>query len=281
MRITAGQRVLLTGASGGLGCHLARAFAGKGANLLLVAWPGNGLEDLKQEVQKMGVKAVALAADLRLPEQRRIVVDRMTPEFGGLDILVNNAGIETTSPYDELPEQMLLDILNVNLETPMVLTHMVLPEMLRRKSGFIVNMSSLAGKAGPAFQEPYAASKAGLINFTMALRATCHGTGVSATVICPGFVEAGIYTRMKNNTGCVAPPLLGTVPPEAVVRAVFRAMEKDLPEVIVCRNPFRPLLAFCALFPRGGEWVIRKTGSHDFFGRVVAAQKKAAAACQK
>ncbi len=281
MRITAGTRVLLTGASGGLGGYLARSFAEKGANLLLVAWPGSGLEDLKQQVLKLGVKAVALPADLRLAEQRRVVVDRMTQEFGGIDILVNNAGVESTSPYDELPRQTLLDILNVNLETPMVLTQMVLPEMLRRKSGYIVNMSSLAGKCGPAFQEPYAASKAGLINFTTSFRATHHGTGVSATVICPGFVEAGIYARLKASTGCVAPPLLGTSPPEAVVRAVFRAMEKDLPEVLVCRNPFRPLLAFIALFPRGGEWIMRKTGAHDFFARVVAAQKKAAGGNQK
>jgi short-subunit dehydrogenase len=267
--------VLLTGASGGLGCHLARAFAGKGTDLLLVAWPGTGLEDLKQEVQKLGVKAVALAADLRLPEQRRLVVDRMMQDFGGIDILVNNAGIECTSPYDELPLQMLLDILNVNLETPMVLTHMVLPEMLRKKSGFIVNTSSLAGKCGPAFQEPYAASKAGLINFTTALRATYHGSGVSATVICPGFVETGIYSRMKA-LGCVAPPLLAASPPEAAVRAVLRAVERDLPEVVVSRTPVRPLLAFITLFPGAGEWLVRKTGSTRFFARVAEAQRLAA-----
>ena len=277
MRITAGQKVLLTGASGGLGTYLTRAFIAKRVDLMLVAYPGIGLEDLRREAEAQGVKAIALAADLRLPEQRRLTVERTRQELGGIDILVNNAGVECTSPYGELPEQMLLDILNVNLETPMVLTHMVLPEMLRRKSGFIVNMSSLAGKAGPAFQEPYAASKAGLINFTTSLRASCRGTGVSATVICPGFVEAGIYTRLKANTGCEAPLLLRAVPPEAVVRAVFRAVEKDLPEVIVSGSPVRPLLAITALCPRVGEWLVHQMGGHRFFGRVVEAQKKAAA----
>jgi short-subunit dehydrogenase len=274
MKISAGQIVLLTGASGGLGNYLAKAFAEKGAHLMLVAYPGVGLEDLQRTVAKLGVRAVALAADLRDPAQRQLVIDRTLREFGTIDFLVNNAGVELTSPYHELPRQTLLDILNVNLETPMVLTHMVLPELLKKKSGFIVNMSSLAGKCGPAFQEPYAASKAGLVAFTCSFRATYHGSGVSATVICPGFVETGIYTRLKENTGCVAPPMLGTVPPEAVVRGVLRAIEKDLPEVIICKNPFRPLLAFIALFPSAGEWALRKTGAHEFFKKVVAAQAR-------
>jgi short-subunit dehydrogenase len=274
MKISAGQTILLTGASGGLGAYLAKAFAEKGANLMLVAYPGAGLDDLQRTVAKTGVKAVALAADLRDPDQRQIVVDRTIKEFGKIDILVNNAGVELTSSYDDLPRQTLLDILNVNLETPMVMTHIVLPEMLKRKSGFIVNMSSLAGKCGPAYQEPYAASKAGLIAFTCAFRATHFGSGVSATVICPGFVEAGIYTRLKENTGVAAPPVLGTVQPEAVVRGTLRAIEKDLPEIIICKNPFRPLLAFIALFPSAGEWALRKTGAHEFFKKVADAQKK-------
>jgi short-subunit dehydrogenase len=274
MKISAGQTILLTGASGGLGTHLAKAFAEKGANLMLVAYPGIGLDDLQRTVAKMGVKAVALAADLRDAAQRQLVVDRTIKEFGKIDILVNNAGVELTSAYDELPRQTLLDILNVNLETPMVMTHIVLPEMLKRKSGYIVNMSSLAGKCGPAYQEPYAASKAGLIAFTCSFRATHFGSGVSATVICPGFVEAGIYTRLKESTGVAAPPVLGTVLPEAVVRGVLRAIEKDLPEIIICKNPFRPLLAFIALFPSAGEWVLRKTGGHEFFKKVAGAQKK-------
>jgi short-subunit dehydrogenase len=274
MKISPGQTVLLTGASGGLGTYLAKAFAELGTHLMLVAFPGAGLEDLKQMAEQKGVRAVALAADLRDPEQRRLVMERTLAEFGGVDILINNAGVEFTSRYHELPEETVLDILRVNLEAPMVLTHMVLPHLLKRKAGFIVNMSSLAGKCGPAFQEPYAASKAGLVAFTSSLRATYRGSGVSASVICPGFVEAGIYTRLKETTGCVAPPLLGTSKPETVVRAVIRSIEKDLPEVIISRNPFRPLLGFIALFPSAGEWVLRQTGAHDFFGKVAEAQSK-------
>jgi short-subunit dehydrogenase len=274
MKISSGQTVLLTGASGGLGTLLARALAAKGVNLMLVAYPGIGLEDLKREVEKSGIRAQALVGDVRDPDQRKLIVSKTIQEFGKIDILINNAGIEFTCPYHELPEKSVLDVMEVNLIAPMILTHMVLPEMLKHKSGFIMNISSLAGKCGPAFQEPYSASKAGLINFTTSFRASYKGSGVSASVICPGFVETGIYARLKQSTGCAAPALLGTVRPEPVVRAIIRAIECDKPEVIVCKYPFRPLLAVIALFPSLGEAIIRSTGAHAFFARIVAAQAK-------
>jgi short-subunit dehydrogenase len=140
--------------------------------------------------------------------------------------------------------------------------------MLNRGRGHIVNMSSLA-RSGPAFQESYAATKAGLRAFTMSLRATYAGTGVSASVICPGFVEAGIYARLKERAGCDAPFLLGSVPPERVARAVIRAIEADRAEIIVSRYPVRPLLALMELSPAFGAWLADKLGSNDFFRQAV------------
>ena len=156
----------------------------------------------------------------------------------------------------------------------MILTRLVLPEMLNRKHGHIVNISSLAGKSGPAFQEAYAATKAGLGAFTSSLRATYRGSGVSASVVIPGFVEAGIYAHLKAQSGCSAPAMLGTSPPEAVARALIRAIERDIAELIVNPIPVRPLLALSALFPSLGEWIIEKIGSNDFFRQIVDAQKR-------
>jgi short-subunit dehydrogenase len=272
MKLSPGQTALVTGASGGLGTYLTYALAKRGLKLALVAYPGMELEKLRAEVEHNGVTAVYLAADLREAEQRHAVVDFVHRELGDLDLLVNNAGVEYTSNYDALSEKSIRDVLSVNLEAPMLLTRLFLPEMLRRKQGHIVNMSSLAGKSGPAFQEPYAASKAGLIAFTASLRATYRGTGVSASAIVPGFVEAGIYAALKKRTGCAAPLLLGASPPEAVVRAFLRAIEKDLPEIIVNPLPVRPLLALTALCPRLGEWLAGKTGANDFFRRAVENQ---------
>jgi short-subunit dehydrogenase len=274
MKISAGQLVLLTGASGGLGVYMARAFATRGANLALVAYPGTGLEDLRKEVQQLGVRAVALASDLRDPSERRKVVEQVSNEFGPIQILVNNAGVEFTSAYHELSEENIHEIIGVNLEAAMVLTRLVLPEMLRRAAGHIVSISSLAGRSGPAFQEPYAATKAGLVAFTSSLRATYRRQGVSASVVTPGFVEAGIYANLKARSGCSAPGLLGTSTPETVARAVIRAVEKDVPEIIVNPLPVRPLLALSALMPVFGERIINQIGTNDFFRRVVEAEKR-------
>ena len=273
MKITTGLNVLITGATGGLGREISYAFADRGVQLSLVAYPGTELDGFRQELEGNGNKVITFSADVSDAKERTMFLEETRRQFGGIDILINNAGIEFTSPYDELPEQTILDILRVNLEAPMILSRKVVPEMLRRGSGHVVNISSLAGKSGPAFQEPYAASKAGLNAFTASFRATYYGTGVSASVICPGFVEAGIYARLKENTGCSAPALLGTSQPEAVVRAVMRAIEKDLPEVIVNSLPVKPLFATTTLFPRLGEFLVRQTGAHAFFKRVVEAQK--------
>lgn len=274
MKITSGQTVLITGASGGLGTYLTKAFAGLGVKLGLVAYPGEELERLRQTVAKNGIKALAIPSDLRDKAQRRSAIDLITRELGGIDILINNAGIEFTLPYDELSEDNICDVLSVNLEAAMIMTRLVLPLMLERRSGHIVNISSLAGRCGPAFQEPYSATKAGLIAFTSSFRATYRHTGISASVITPGFVETGIYTHLKERSGCSAPALFGTSTPETVIKAVLRAIERDVPEIIINPIPVRPLLMLNLVLPSLGEWVTEKLGANKFFGRVVEAQKR-------
>lgn len=273
MKIKSGDTVLITGASGGLGTVMTAAFASLKVKLALVAHPGAGLTELKQSVEGRASGVMAISSDLRDPNQRRELLKEIRREFGPIDILVNNAGIEFTSRYHDLSEEQICDVLNVNLEAPMILTRLVLPEMLEKKRGHIVNISSLAGKGGPAFQEAYAASKAGLISFTASLRATYRGSGVGASVIIPGFVEAGIYSRLKNRTGCSAPALLGTSQPDAVVRAMMQAIEGNRAEVVVNSMPVRPILAVAALFPSLGEWLIRTMGANRFFESVAKVAK--------
>jgi NAD(P)-dependent dehydrogenase (short-subunit alcohol dehydrogenase family) len=277
MKDLGGKVVLLTGASGGLGCPIALALAEQGMHLVLCAYPGEDLEKVKATTGALGARTLMMVTDVRDGLQCRRLVEQAREEFGRIDVLINNAGVEHTAAYHDLEVEEILDIVNVNLGGAMRMTRLVLPGMLERGCGHIVNMASLAGKAGPAFQEPYAASKAGLIAFTASLRATYRGTGVSASVICPGFVEAGIYANLKAATGFSAPPLLGTSPPGAVVRAVLRAITHDLPEVIVNPLPVKPLFATALLCPRLGEFLIRQTGAHRFFRRVAEALKRKAA----
>ena len=274
MRIQAGQTVLLTGASGGLGTYMAQAFAERKVKLALVAHPGVDLAGLRKTVAESGAEAIALTSDLREPDRRREMLAAVSSRLGPIDILVNNAGVEFTSAYHELSERQIGEVLSVNLEAPMILSRLVLPEMLGRKQGHIVNISSLAGKSGPAFQESYAATKAGLVAFTQSLRATYRGTGVSASVIVPGFVEAGIYARLKAKTGRPAPALFRACPPEWVAQAVLRSIESDAPEIIVSRYPIRPVLCLSALSPRLGAWLIARMGAHNFFRLAAEAEKR-------
>jgi short-subunit dehydrogenase len=273
MNIQSTDTVLITGASGGLGTYIVRAFARHGVRLALAAYPGNELEELRAEVEKQRCECITQVADLRKPGERQQLIETILKRFGRVDILVNNAGIEFTSYYHELSEVNILDVLNINLEAPMILTWLLLPQMLKHRRGHVINISSLAGKSGPAFQEPYSATKAGLIAFTASLRATYQDSGVSSSVIVPGFVEAGIYARLKARTGSSAPPWLGTSSPNSVALAVLRAIERNIPEVIVNPLPVRPLLAFMTLFPSAGERLINKIGSNKFFQLAVSIDK--------
>jgi short-subunit dehydrogenase len=274
MKLRSNQTVLLTGASGGLGTYIARALSPHGLNQALVAFPGKDLPPLKEELEKCGINAFYLVADLRIKEERQHIVDEVRKQLGPIDILINNAGVEFTAPYHLLTEEEVSSVIEVNLAAPMQLARLVIPDMLQHGSGHIVNMSSLAGKSGPAYQEPYAATKSGLIAFTMALRETYRGSGVSASALCPGFVEAGIYARLRERSGCSAPVLLGTSPPEKVGKAVLRAIQKDIPQIIINPYPVRPVFSLSELSPRLGAWVVRGMGGSRFFKQVFEAQKR-------
>jgi hypothetical protein len=106
----------------------------------------------------------------------------------------------------------------------------------------------------------------------MALRETYFRSGVSASAICPGFVEACIYARLKARSGCPAPTLLGTSPPEKVAKAVIRAIQKNIPQVIVNPYPVRPLFSLTEISPRLGAWIARAMGASRFFKRVFEVQ---------
>jgi short-subunit dehydrogenase len=160
-------------------------------------------------------------------------------------------------------------MLEVNLIAPMLLTQRVLPGMLARGRGHIVNISSLAGKAGPPHTETYAASKAGLIGFTQSLRASYGTRGVSASVICPGFIAgSGMFADRSRKSGVTAPRLLGTSRPESVAAAVVRAVRDNAPEILITPGPARVLAAVSQLFPRLPGWVVRKLKLPEMYERV-------------
>lgn len=268
-----GKNAVLTGASRGLGAHIARALAREGTNLALAARSQRDLDEVRAEVEALGVRAIAVRCDVAQHDDRHRLVETAERELGPVDALVNNAGIDALADYTDLPDDEIRRVLQVNLEAPMLLTKLVLPRMLAAKTGFVVNVSSLAGKSGTPFHEAYSASKFGLVGFTHALRASYRGSGVSFSVVCPGFVaEAGMFARMEAE-GARAPGLTGVTTPAHVAAAVVDAIKRRRAEVIVNATPVRPLLALATLAPSLSEHVLALSGVTDVMRKAAAARR--------
>ncbi len=263
-----GTNVLLTGAAGGLGHHIASALGGHGARLVLSGRRAEPLDALCSRLRGEGVTAECATADLCDLDQARSLAARAEEAIGPIDVLVSNAGIEIPAAYPSFNDDELAGLMTVNLLAPMVLTRHVLPGMLGRGRGHLVFISSLAGRGGNAYNAPYAASKAGLLGLGRSLRAELAGTPVGCSVICPGFIASeGMYPRMQA-FGVDAPWVLRAVEPEQVAETVSAAIRDDRPDVLVTAWPMRPLLAVQEIAPRLAESITTATGAARFFSRL-------------
>lgn len=232
-----GKRVLLTGATGGLGQAMARRIAGAGGILTLSGRDGERLERLVAELPGDG--HVASVVDLGTPGG----AEQLVGEAGFVDCLVANAALPATGRLDQLDGPQVGRMLRVNLEVPIHLTQALLPGMIERGEGKIVLIGSLAGKAGSPHSSVYNATKFGLRGFAFGLRADLVDTGVGVTVVAPGFVrEAGMFA----DTGVEAPRVMGTTTPARVAEAVIDAIRGDRAEIAVA-PPLQRLLAHIGL----------------------------------
>src|SRR3954462_91745 len=242
----AGRRVLITGASRGIGQALAERFTAAGARVALVARSEGPLKEL---ADRLG--GTAYPCDLCEPEQVAALVERIESDGGPIDVLVNNAGVDLTGPFLSNDMDDIEFLFRVNLLTPIELCHQAIPRMLERGSGHIVNVSSYAGTAVFPGLVAYSSSKAGLSQFTSGLRADMKGKPIGTTL-----VELGpIPTEMLSHVGDYRPTndsfdrfyklrLLVDVPKEKVAADVVDAVRSGRRHV---RHPKRamvfPLLA--------------------------------------
>jgi short-subunit dehydrogenase len=219
-----GKTVLLTGATGGLGRAMALRLAGSGAKLILSARNPDALEALEAELPGAGHST--LAADLG----EAGAASELAASAGNVDCLVANAALPATGRITELSDEQVARMLRVNLESPILLTQALLPGMLDRGSGKLVLIGSLAGKTGSPRSSVYNASKFGLRGFAFGLSGDLTGTGVSVTVVAPGFIrDAGMFA----DSGAKAPPHLGTASPDEVSDALMKAIESEKIEITV------------------------------------------------
>jgi uncharacterized protein len=256
MRDLSGASAIVTGASRGLGIYIAKTLAGRGVNVALAARSADRLEETRRACETLGVKAVAVPVDVTSLDDLRRLNDMARRNLGPIDILVNNAGIELTASLVDHSFSQIDDIVRTNLSAPIWLTKLVLPDMIARRRGAVVHVSSLAGKTGEPYGAIYSATKAGLIGFTDSLNMELDGSGVRASTVCPGYVsEAGMW----HSQGLTAPRMLKAVPPQKVADAVIKAIG-GATSVPVTSGPIRPLLALAELMPSLNLWVARRLG---------------------
>lgn len=261
-----GLVVLLTGASRGLGPLVAEAVGRRGATLALTARSAASLEATAGRLREIGVEVSTFPADLCAQAEREELVAGVLRTCGRIDALVNNAGTESEGAFADLPWPSVAENLETNLLAPMALTHLVLPGMLERGSGHIVNVASIAAKSGAPYAAAYSGAKAGLAEWARALRLELRGTGVRFSTIFPGYVrEVGMFARF----GMTPPFLVGTCSPRQVAEAVVEAMEKGRTERIVNGRPLRYAFALSELSPSVGDWLMRFSGVVDFQRRKV------------
>jgi len=243
-----GSRVLLTGASGGLGQAIARGLAARGAKLILTSRRVDLLEALASELD-----ATVIAADLSSSAETL----RLASEAGEVDVLLANAGIPAAGRLESFTVEEVERTLDVNLGSAILLSHALLPGMLERHRGHLVFISSIAGKTTVPGDPLYHATKYGMRGFAAAMRMDLHGTGVSSSCVFPGFIHgAGIFA----DSGAKLPPGIGTRSPEDVADGVVSAIEHDRGEVEVAAFPQRAGAKVANLAPDLSAAFVRRTG---------------------
>lgn len=259
--------VLLTGGSRGLGPHIARGLLGRGAKVVLAA---RAADDLARVRSALGGHRVAVSVgDVTSSEDRRRMVAEAEQAFGPIDVLVNNAGVEHIRRLVDLREEEVHQTIAVNLESMIQLTRLVLPGMLDRRRGHVMNMSSLAGKTVVPFNTVYAATKHAMVGFSLSLRAELRGSGVEVSVVCPGWVVTeGVFAQRINQRVASG---AGTTT-EKVVAAVVHLIERNRPEAVVSGALPKISDVVMALSPRAYEAIAWKTGAYRELRKEAEAQ---------
>ena len=211
------QVAIVTGGSSGIGFAIVRAFVQEGMRVTIAARDKRKLDQAVLELKtgpKKDKSVLAIQTDVSQAAEVQRMVRHTIDRFGRLDVLVNNAGIGRMAPLDELKEKDWDEILNINLKGVFLCTQAALPDMKRRRRGYVVNISSIAGKEGFAEGGAYCASKVGVMALTQTLIEEAKPFNIRATAICPGYVDTPMVSTV---------PVLGIdmIRPEDIAQTVL------------------------------------------------------------
>jgi len=196
-----GKNALVTGAGKGIGRALAIALAQEGANVGLIARTEADLQNVAEELKSFNVRTAIATADVSAIDSVNQAVQKISAELGAIDILINNAGISTFGSFMELEPARWEEIVKVNLFGVYYMTRAVLPEMIARQTGDIVNISSTAGQRGAAVTSAYSASKFGLIGLSESLMQEVRKHNIRVTTLTPSTVATDMAKDLKLTDG--------------------------------------------------------------------------------
>ena len=250
--------VLITGASSGFGEDAARLFAQEGCKVVLAARRLERLQELAEEIQNGGGEALAIPVDVNEPAEITIMVQTALDLYGKIDILFSNAGFGSVDWFEDLdPVRHIETLVRVNLIGTMLVTRAVIPHMLERSTGHIINMSSVAGLIAPPTLSNYSASKYGVRAFTDALRREVAPLGIKVTGIYPGWAATEFWKVLQANRSKKPErefkfPQLSS---EYVAKRVVNVAKRPVRSTII---PWwnRIITGFDMMFPVVVDWIL-------------------------
>lgn len=225
-----GRRALVTGASSGIGAGLAQALASAGATVGLAARRADRLDEVLEKCRVSAPESRRWQVDLADPDAVDGLAAAALSELGGVDLLVNCAGIPKRRHVSRLDPTTVADVMNINYLAPVRLTLALLPQMLERGDGLIVNVSSVAATLSSPGEAAYGATKAALSVFSEAMAVDLWDTGVKVMVVYPGVVDTELFS-LPDNDPFTSP--IERIPVEEAVAAVLEGINSDALEVYV------------------------------------------------
>ncbi|MEI7684147.1 MAG: SDR family oxidoreductase [Planctomycetota bacterium] len=274
-RNIAGSRMLITGASQGIGRSIALEAIKQGARVLAAARQQSLLDELAAEVKAAGGTIETVAADVTSPADRQKMVDAAREKFGGLDILINNAGIGSTGHYSEVEFDHLRKIFEVNLFGLTETTRAFLPMLKQGVKPAVVNIGSIAGKRGIPARSHYASSKFAVQGFSEAIRAELAKDGIDVLVVSPGLTQTNFSKNMIEQKAKVQLDHMRGMTSEDVAKATLTSIARGTNEKTLTLNG-KLLVLVSRFLPRLADMISKKKVRSLFPEEIAARRAKRA-----
>jgi short-subunit dehydrogenase len=252
-----GRRMVITGASSGIGRSLAELAAQRGARLALAARSADKLDEVVRLLRRDGAEAIAVPTDITVAADRQRLIQTVADHYGGLDILVNNAGVASYGHFANSSEAILRRIMEVNFFAPTELIRLAIPLLTTGQQPAVVNVASMCGRRGVPGWPEYSASKFALCGMAEALRAEMARFEIDVLLIVPGLTNSPFATHFLRNEGRAKIDYAGGMPTESVAAKILEALTKSRGETVLGREA-KALLTLHKYLPGFVDWAMRR-----------------------